>query len=291
MAGGPELRELECFLVLAEELHFGRTGERLRVSQSRVSQLLAVLERRVGGRLVDRTSRRVALTPLGEQLLAGVRPAYAALRQAVEETRDAARGVRDVLRLGFQGHVDAGIAAAVNAYQAPGRRVDLTELPLSDPFGALHRGEVDAAIVLLPVREPGLVLGRVFSRQQQTVAVSVRHPFAARRAVDAEQLVELPLVGPAAPAPEYWRAAQAPVVTPDGRPIPPGPAVSTLQEGIALVAAGRGGMLVCRRTAGFQVRPDVAFVPVTGLPESALGLVVRSPGPDARDFAAALPAT
>ncbi|SCL71553.1 transcriptional regulator, LysR family [Micromonospora citrea] len=290
MAGGPELRELECFLALAEELHFGRAGERLRVSQSRVSQLLATLERRIGGRLVDRTSRRVALTPLGRRLLAGVGPAYAALRQAVEESRDAARGVHDVLRLGFQGHVDAGIAAAVNAYQAPGRRVDLTELPLSDPFGALRRGEVDAAIVLLPVREPGLALVRVFSRQQQTVAVSARHPFAALPAVDAERLAGLPLIGPATPAPEYWRAEQAPAVTPDGRSIPPGPAVTTLQEGIALVAAGRGGMLVCRRTAGFQPRPDVAFVPVTGLPESALGLVVRASGPDARAFAAALPA-
>ncbi|MDO3700286.1 LysR family transcriptional regulator [Micromonospora sp. C28SCA-DRY-2] len=291
MASQPELRELECFLVLAEELHFGRTGERLRVSQSRVSQLLATLERRIGGRLIDRTSRRVALTPLGEQLLAGVRPAYAAVRQAVEEARDAARGVHDVLRLGFQGHVDAGIAAAVNAYQAPGRRVDLTELPLSDPFGALHRSEVDAAIVLLPVREPELTLARVFSRQQQTVAVSVRHPFAERAAVDVAQLVELPLIGPAAPAPEYWRAAQAPVVTPAGRPIPAGPTVTTLQEGIALVAAGRGGMLVCRRTAGLQVRPDVAFVPVTGLPESALGLVVRVPGCGTLAFAEALPAT
>lgn len=74
-----EMRELECFLVLAEELHFGRTGERLYVSQSRVSQLLRSLEGRIGARLVERTSRRVELTALGSRFLAQLRPAYGML--------------------------------------------------------------------------------------------------------------------------------------------------------------------------------------------------------------------
>jgi Bacterial regulatory helix-turn-helix protein, lysR family len=64
--------EIEVFLVLAEELHFGRTAERLRLPQPRVSRLVAALERRVGGTLFERTSRRVRLTPLGQQL-AGLR--------------------------------------------------------------------------------------------------------------------------------------------------------------------------------------------------------------------------
>jgi DNA-binding transcriptional LysR family regulator len=57
----PPMREIECFLVLAEELHFGRTGERLFISQGRVSQLISGLERRIGTSLVARTSRRVHL--------------------------------------------------------------------------------------------------------------------------------------------------------------------------------------------------------------------------------------
>lgn len=58
-----EMRELECFIALADELHFGRAGERLYVSQSRVSQLLRDLERRIGTRLVERSSRRVPPPP------------------------------------------------------------------------------------------------------------------------------------------------------------------------------------------------------------------------------------
>ena len=62
-----ELSEIRVFLGLAEELHFGRTAERLHITPSYASQLIRRLETRLGGRLFDRTSRRVRLTPLGEQ--------------------------------------------------------------------------------------------------------------------------------------------------------------------------------------------------------------------------------
>ncbi|WP_280395272.1 LysR family transcriptional regulator [Nocardia brasiliensis] len=100
---GLEVRELEAFLVLAEELHFGRAGDRLYVSQSRVSQLLRALEQRVGARLIERTSRKVALTPLGKDFLAELQPAYDALRATVDGVRAAARGLYGLLRIGFLG--------------------------------------------------------------------------------------------------------------------------------------------------------------------------------------------
>ncbi|AZM46313.1 LysR family transcriptional regulator [Streptomyces sp. WAC 06738] len=290
--GGVEIRELECFLVLAEELHFGRTGERLYVSQSRVSQLVRALEHRIGARLVDRTSRRVRLTAAGEDFLAALRPAYAALRAAVDDARAAALGVGGPLRIGFQGVVGYGFMDAVGEFEDrhPGCGTRLTELPLSDPFGALHRDEVDAAVVLLPVAEPGLALGPVFSVQPQYAAVSRRHAFAGLVEVDAEDLAATPLIGVTAPAPAYWREAQAPARTPAGAPVPRGPEVGTLQEGLSLVAANRGVMLLCRPTAEHHPRGDVAYVRVRGLRESALGLVWREDGAGAavRAFAEAV---
>ncbi|MFG2397884.1 LysR family transcriptional regulator [Streptomyces lydicus] len=274
-APGLELRELECFLVLSEELHFGRTGERLYVSQSRVSQLLRSLESRIGARLVDRTSRRVRLTPLGEEFRTSLRPAYDALRATVERARSAARGIEGRLTIGFQGTADDRIMQAIDAFQArhPGCATEIVEIPLCDPFGALRRGTVDVAVTLLPVAEPDLTLGPVFSAQQQTLALSVRHPLASRTALTAEELTAVALISPGDPAPAYWRAVHAPAVTPQGRAIPAGPRVSTLQEGLTLTAAGRGGMLLCRPTADYHGRRDLVFVPVTGLPDSVLGLV------------------
>jgi DNA-binding transcriptional LysR family regulator len=272
---GLEIRELECFLVLADELHFGRTGERLFVTQSRVSQLIGSLERRVGARLVSRTSRSVRLTPLGQRFRESLEPAYGALRAAVDQTRDAARTIPGPLRVGLPGTADDLLLAAVTAFQDrhPGSSVEIAEIPLSDPFGPVHRGEVDAAVVLLPVEEEGLVLGPVFSRQPPRLAISSRHWLARRTEVSAEDLADVPLISAAEPAGEYWRRAHAPATTPGGRPIPTGPAVSTLQEGVWLIAANRGGMLLCEPTAAYHRRGDVVDVPVAGLPETALGLV------------------
>ncbi|PXX64154.1 LysR family transcriptional regulator [Nocardia tenerifensis] len=270
-----EVRELEAFLVLAEELHFGRAGERLYVSQSRVSQLLRALEQRVGARLIERTSRKVALTPLGENFLADLRPAYTALHATVDSVRAAARGMQGVLRIGFQGSTSENLTDALALFERrfPACTAEVVEIPLSDPFGPVHRGEVDLAVVLLPMGESDLVLGQVFSEQQQMLAMHRGHPLAARTSLSPEDLAEFSLVGVRGPAPHYWRRAQSLDVTPGGRPVPAGPQVGTLWEGIEAVAGGQGAMLLCHPTAVFHDRPEVNFVPVTGLAHSRLGLV------------------
>ncbi|MER5279062.1 LysR family transcriptional regulator [Streptomyces sp. NPDC002809] len=74
--------ELECFLVLAEELHFGRTAARLHLSRARVSQLIQKLERHVGAPLFTRTSRRVALTRLGSRFREDLEPHYRGIENA-----------------------------------------------------------------------------------------------------------------------------------------------------------------------------------------------------------------
>jgi DNA-binding transcriptional LysR family regulator len=272
-----EIRELECFLVLAEELHFGRTAERLYLSQSRVSQLLQSLERRIGGPLFERTSRRVALTPLGQNFLTSLRPAYAALERVVTNAREFATQVKGKLQIGFQGTATDEILAAVSVFQAqnPNCLIGTCELPLNDPFGGLRRGAVDAAVVLLPVAEDDLVLGPVFSRQPQTLTVSTRHPLAGRESLDIEDLADAVLIAVSEPAPGYWRQAQAPTQTPSGALIHRGPEVATLQEGLSLIAADRGGMLLCRPTAENNRRADIVNIPLTGVPDSALGLVWR----------------
>jgi DNA-binding transcriptional LysR family regulator len=60
-----EHRDIEIFLTLAEELHFGRTAERLRVSPARITQAIKKQERQIGAVLFERTNRTIRLTPLG----------------------------------------------------------------------------------------------------------------------------------------------------------------------------------------------------------------------------------
>src|SRR5215469_8151603 len=142
-----ELREIRVFLVLAEELHFGRTAERLGLTQSRVSQTLRALETRLGDRLVDRTSRSVALTAAGERLRAELEPAYAQLLDVLEgfaRSRDAPAGV---IRLGvtYPAAASPDLLRAIDLFEKRYRRcrVEITELPFRHRLEPLRRGDID----------------------------------------------------------------------------------------------------------------------------------------------------
>ena len=89
-----ELRDIEIFLTLAEELHFGRTAERLHVTPARVSQAIKKQERTIGATLFERTSRVVRLTPIGEQLRDDLELGYRQIRQAIGGAAAAVRGFR-----------------------------------------------------------------------------------------------------------------------------------------------------------------------------------------------------
>ncbi|MEV6039635.1 LysR family transcriptional regulator [Nonomuraea sp. NPDC052116] len=269
-----EFRELECFVVLSEELHFARTAERLYLSPGRVSQLMRSLETRIGGRLFERTSRRVRLTPLGERFLADLRPSYDGLANAVRRAKTAAREVTGRLRVGFLATPTEVVTGSVRAFERryPECEVELVEIPLSDPFGKLRAGQVDLTFTLLPVNEPDLATGEGLNEVSYQLGVSTRHPLAARPGIAAEELVNVPLISLDGPAPRAYRERIAPSVTPSGRPIPRAGTVTTSQEGLTQVALDRGGMLFCTPTAAHHRRPDVSFVPVTGLSPSIMGL-------------------
>ncbi len=273
------VQQIECLLVLSEELHFGRTAARLGYSPSRASQLLSALERRVGVRLVERTSRRVSLTRFGAQFVEEVRPAYENLSTTFLRARDRAmRGALRELRLGFHGSVYEQVTEAFRLLRAEHEvTVTLSEIPLGSPFSAVLEGRLDAALVELPVHDPALTVGFRFPPQEQLLAVGTAHPLASREEVRVEELAEFDLLRPVGDAPDYWMAARVPPTTPSGRPIRSGTGINTIQEGLGLVAAGTHAMLVCRPMAQSISRADVRCLPISEWEEpSQLGLVRRT---------------
>ena len=151
------MAQVQAFLALAEELHFGRAAQRLRVSQPRVSRLIAAVERQVGAPLFERTSRRVALTPLGAQFRDELGSAYAQMQAALDHARRAAREAAGQIRVGCTMTV-GGPALSRLAEQFcvrnPGCELTLHEVPWWDPYTALRRGEVDVLVNWLAVAEP-----------------------------------------------------------------------------------------------------------------------------------------
>ena len=96
-----ELRRLRYFVVVAEELHFGRAADRLHMSQSPLSRAIRELERDLDVVLFVRTTRRVELTPAGAVLLARARRALAEIDGAIEDARRAAHPDAAVLAVGY----------------------------------------------------------------------------------------------------------------------------------------------------------------------------------------------
>ncbi|WP_336791168.1 LysR family transcriptional regulator [Gordonia malaquae] len=273
------VQQIECLITLADELHFGRTAERLGYSQSRVSQLIAQLEHRVGARLVERTSRRVALTRIGEQFVDEVTPAYAGLLTTFQRARDRAmRGALEELRIGFSGMVYEQVTAAfLELRTTHGVRVHSVDLPLGSPFTALLAGDVDGAIVELPAEVDRLVVGFEFPAQDRLVAVGREHAFADRDEIDVEELACLDMLHRDGDAPEHWKMVHTPIVTPNGLPIVSTTGVTSMQQGLVLAATGDHAMLVCRAYIEYNQRSDVRFIPVRGLEgTSRLGLLWRA---------------
>jgi DNA-binding transcriptional LysR family regulator len=273
------VQQIECLITLAEELHFGRTAERLGLSQSRVSQLIASLEARVGARLVARTSRRVALTRAGAQFVKEVRPAYLGLLRTFDRARERAmRGALEELRIGFTGMVYEEIIATFRTLRDQhGVSVHTYDLPLGSPFTAVLDGELDAVIAELPVHEPELTIGFRFPPQDRFVVVSTDHPFADRVAIGLEDLADLDLLHRVGDGPDYWKVAHTPPVTPTGTPITSTTGMTTVQQGFALAASGHHAMLACRPVIEHHGRTDLRHLPVLGLEAtSQLGLVWRT---------------
>ncbi|MEU8621983.1 LysR substrate-binding domain-containing protein [Streptomyces sp. NPDC048623] len=271
-----ERHELEAFLTLGEELHFGRTAERLGVSTGRVSQTIKKLERRVGTPLFARTSRSVALTPIGRRLLDELRPAHARILAALESATAAGRGLLGTLRVGFASPW-AGelLTAAADAFLArhPGCEITLREVPLAGATRPVEDGGLDVQYTAFPVGVPGLTAGPVLIREDRVLLVPAAHPLAARASVGLDDLAGLTLVTAGPAASRAWNEAHYPTRTPSGAPVAHGPAAATWEEVLSLVGAGRGVSPGAARGARYHPRPGVAYVPFHDAPPLEYGLV------------------
>ncbi|GIG59936.1 LysR family transcriptional regulator [Longispora fulva] len=270
-----ELRDIEIFLTLAEELHFGRTAELLRVSQARVSQAIRKQERRIGATLFDRTSRTVTLTPIGRRLRDDLQQAYDLLQGGLARATAAGQGIGGTLRLGVMGALGAELRPVVEAFRArhPDGDVEISEFHFSDPFTRLRSGDVDVQLMWLPVREPDLTVGPVVLTEGRVLAVSTDSDLAGRDAVSMNDLGGRTVLDPGADMPDYWLEAMLPKRTPEGRLIPRGPAARTFHEVLTRVAAGQ---LVCplnEHVRWYYSHPGITYLPIRDAPRTEWALV------------------
>lgn len=268
-----ETREIEAFLAVGEELHFGRAAQRLRLSTSRVSNLVRTMERHVGIPLFERTSRVVTLTPHGAQLFTELRAAQIHIERALRDVRWTAGLEGRVLRVGFTTTLpeslrDVSVAAFERRY--PECRTVVSRLPTTDLFGWLGRDwPVDVFVTWMPATyapvQPRLNIGPAIHLVPRAVMLPAGHSLAERVTVDIEELASHEVIYPQLP--DWFRELWVPATTPSGRPLRRRHvAARYIEDVLRLVAQSGLAHLTYASLLSAYRRPGVVLAPLTGLP-------------------------
>jgi DNA-binding transcriptional LysR family regulator len=272
-----ELRHIEAFIAVAEELSFRRAAERLHIAQPPLSQQIKRLERDVGATLLHRTTRHVALTPAGEAFLQEAQRVVRAARAAPRAAREAAAGKSGVVRLGFSGPTSYEVLVLMTKMyreQRPHVRLDVVG-PVygGELIERLGRDEIDAGLVRLPV--PGFRIAlQEITRHPMAVALPADHPLADRPQVGLPELRDEPVISLLAN-----RGAGLLTVIHSAF-LAHGFSPNIVQEApdthtiMSLVGAGAGIGLV-PASAGHIKLPGVVLVPVPDIPAIPLALAWR----------------
>ncbi len=156
---GISLTQLQAFVTVAEELHFGRAAARLGVAQPPLSQQIQRLETALGHKLFDRDTRKVQLTDAGTALHTFAHRMLLEMEEGLDRVRRVGRGEAGLLTIGFTATTALHILPAI--VQANRQRYPLVELRLveilPEPlWDQLRAGRVDIALSREMVPEPGV---------------------------------------------------------------------------------------------------------------------------------------
>ncbi len=276
------MTELQAFLVAADELHFGRAAERLRVSPSRVSQLIRSLETQVGASLFERTTRRVELTTIGAHLYADLTRVYDDLHASLRRAQSAARGLTGKVTTGYLTHCqDAEFTRLVNRFQGSFPACDVVTMDVTgtDFHEVLRNGSVDVLLGRFAAAPPdGLVQGPVMSREDWVLGVARSHPLASRDVVSVEELADHAIFGVPHSLTGELHNPLYPAQTPKGRTIPRRGAARTFAEVLSLVARRENVFPAGASFPAHYGHPEVVFVPLHGWPQATRTLIWRAHG-------------
>lgn len=238
-----DLHHLQAFLTVAEELHFGRAADRLHIAQPPLSRNIKQLERELGARLFDRTTRSVRLTSAGQALLEPAQQVLDGVRVARRAVQSAGRGETGRVRVGFAGpssYLLVGQLSRLVRERHPGIELTLRSTTYAnEALRCVVDGDLDLAIVRWVAEPPG-ISHRIITVEHYVLVVPQEHPLAQRERVSMAELRDEPFVAlPADPGSSvrdaFMRSAYAAGYAP--RIVQTAPDSWTV---MALVAAGVG---------------------------------------------------
>ncbi|MFF3568797.1 LysR family transcriptional regulator [Nocardia jiangxiensis] len=252
-----ETRELEYFIAVADELHFGRAAVQLSIAQPALSKAIRRIESRLGVPLFVRSSRHVELTPAGESLREHGRHALNAVSAAVRNARhagDAQTHLRLVLKPGGDAGLLSGILAEYS-HQPDARRVDILFSGPVDRTDFLREDRADVGLLYAPFDDLDGLAHEILHTEDRVVIVPHRHRLADRASVRMSDLE-----GETLPC---WKGLPGDEGT--------GPEVSDVVQMMHMISVGRM-IAILPRSLVENTPPDLVCIPVSDAPPSHLVL-------------------
>ena len=252
-----ETRELEYFIAVADELHFGRAAVRLSIAQPALSKAIRRIESRLGVPLFVRSSRHVELTPAGAALREHGRHALNAVSAAVRNARHAG-DVRGHLRLVLKPGGDAGLLSGMLAEysrQPDARRVEILFSGPVDRADFLREDRADVGLLYAPFDDLSGLAHAILRTEGRVVVVPRHHRLGGRTSVRMSDLD-----GETLP---YWKGLPGEEGT--------GPEVSDVVQMMHMISVNRM-IAILPRSLVESTPADLVRIPVSDAPPSHLVL-------------------
>jgi DNA-binding transcriptional LysR family regulator len=270
------LRDLRYFVAVAEELNFTRAARRLHLSQPALSKQIQALEAALHAQLLQRNRREVKLTEAGDALLASVRPLLESWDGITATVTEAAARDARVLRVGTLTSIGRALYPGVIDHfevRQPAWRLELRSFGWGDPTAGLRDRVTDAAFLWLPIDAEEIAY-EILVTERRVVALSAKHPLAARSSVSFLAIADEPLLAlpeSAGPLRDFWLANDQR----GGQPARIAAEVTSADETFEMVAAGVAAHLMAEGNAAIYARPGIACVPVDDLDPAHLAIAWR----------------
>jgi DNA-binding transcriptional LysR family regulator len=286
-----QLNQLRCFVAVAEELHFGRAADRLHMTQPPLSRQIQVLERILGVRLLDRSSRAVTLTHAGAAFLLEARRVLRLAESAAVNARRIAQGDAGRLAIGFTAASGYSILPKLlQLARAELPNVDLTlrEMVTQEQVEALIDGRIDLGLLRPPVNRLEFDTARL-TNESLLAALPEGDPRLDKDMLELTDFDGTPFIMYSTEGAQYFHdilvslfrsAGSAPVFVQH---------MSQIHSILALVHAGLGAALVPEAAVGLHF-DAVHFRPVRTDPPKPVELVMTwrrsNPNPSLGKFLA-----
>ena len=189
-----DFKQLQSFLTLAEELHFGRAARRLNIAQPALSLHIKALEQSLGVALFVRDRRSVTLTFEGERLTGDVRAILSGLEQLRSSAQGLRKGYKGRLRIGYVGSsiLDPGITMLINGYRKKNPQVDITieEHCVNEQLALLLGDRLDIGILRSPVPHYDELYSLNATTRPLVAVLPRSHPAHAQRRISLKTLAD-----------------------------------------------------------------------------------------------------